>query len=121
MEKTKRMYVVNAFSINMLKEFPLKVEIEKFGDSDTMIKVAKEKPITIKELVTGFVKSGKAESCIGHKATADILGLPFNRATVELKSGDYLFLAQYIGERLPEGTTVLPEGSKIEWFGIIIG
>ena len=103
-------YIVNAFSINMVKDFPVNIEIERFGESSTISDLAKE-----------YIRTGNAKSCIGHKVTADILELPLNRETVTVNSGDYLLLAQYIGERLPEGTTILPEGSKIEWFGIKIG
>ena len=60
-------------------------------------------------------------SAIGHADTAQIVGgllgveLQADRRTVFL--GDELTLvAQYVGPRLPEGTTELPRGARIEWF-----
>lgn len=61
------------------------------------------------------------ESAIGHAETAaivsDILGvnLPANRCNVKLTRGEKIIIAQYIGPRLPEGATKLPEGAKIEF------
>jgi len=60
-------------------------------------------------------------SAIGHADTARLVGrqlgveLQADRRTVFL--GDELTLvAQYVGPRLPEGTTELPRGARIEWF-----
>jgi len=39
-----------------------------------------------------------------------------SRPTVKLTAGDKAVVAQYIGPRLPEGATSLPEGSKVEFF-----
>lgn len=41
--------------------------------------------------------------------------LPANRASVKLEPGEKMIVAQYSGPRLPEGTTALPEGAKIEF------
>ncbi len=96
-------YLGNAFSINMLNEFPVMVAIERI------------EPEFIPE---------DAVSVIGHADMAavvsNVLGRPveMNRTTVTLEAGDVLYLAQYRGPRLPEGTTELPEGSTIEWFEV---
>jgi hypothetical protein len=61
------------------------------------------------------------ESIVGHADTAalftSLLGRPVaeNRASVTLDRGDTILVGQYKGPRLPEGTTALPEGAKIEW------
>ena len=99
------LYLVNAFSINML---PRKQQHMTFV------------PITEDEarvlLGQGFV------SAIGHAETADVLedmlGLPVpaNRINVTLQEGDEVIVAQYIGPRLPEGATTLPEGARIEFW-----
>lgn len=39
-----------------------------------------------------------------------------NRIDVKLSPGDVALVAQYTGPRLPEGTTSLPEGAKLEWW-----
>ena len=60
-------------------------------------------------------------SAIGHADTARLVGaqlgveLQADRRTVTL--GDELTLvAQYVGPRLPEGATGLPQGARIEYF-----
>jgi hypothetical protein len=41
--------------------------------------------------------------------------LACNRVNVSLKPGDAAIVGQYIGPRLPEGATTLPEGATIKW------
>ena len=89
------MKLLNAFSLNMLR-LPA---IVKF--------TVAEKPSKC-DLVA-------MESCIGHHDTAALVGVITNRVTVELAVGERFLLAQYIGPRLPEGTTTLPDGARIEF------
>lgn len=64
------------------------------------------------------------ESCIGHTDTARVLStllqkeIPCNRVTVHLKQNEKCIIAQYIGPRLPEGATMLPEGAEIRFFHV---
>lgn len=60
---------------------------------------------------------------VGHEQTAKLankqLGrnaVEFARVSVQLQPGDDLVLCQYIGPRLPEGVTVLPEGAEMRWY-----
>jgi hypothetical protein len=66
-------------------------------------------------------------SYVGHQDMANLLtsliGAPveFNRVSTKfdnLKDTDKIIVAQYMGGRLPEGSTTLPEGAKIEFFQI---
>ena len=65
-----------------------------------------------------------AKSCVGHADIAAMLSrligvdVPVNRVSVSLQPGDTLIVGQYIGPRLPEGATALPEGAKIEWYRV---
>jgi hypothetical protein len=65
-------------------------------------------------------------SAIGHADTASIvsadlgIAVPCNRVSLSLKEGDALILAQYKGVRLPEGTTVLPEGAEIVYYYVTV-
>ena len=103
------MLLLNAFSINMLANTPALVHI----DSIDTLRVVELK--------------NELESAIGHKATAnilsDILGvkIPVNRATVKLGQGSHAIVAQYIGPRLDEKATKLPDGSRVEFFLVYIG
>lgn len=95
-------YLTNAISINMLKEveFAL-VRFRKISHED------------IPE---------EAVSAIGHTDTARVLSgilgreVPVNRTNVELGFRDEVYVAQYIGPRLPEGATQLPEGAEFQFF-----
>ena len=44
--------------------------------------------------------------------------VPVNRKSIKLGSGDILLVGQYVGPRLPEGATELPENATIEWWAI---
>lgn len=59
-------------------------------------------------------------SCVGHADTAAVLGVPMARVTVRMAPGDTMFVAQLIGPRLPEGSTVLPPGSSFEWVKVTL-
>lgn len=62
------------------------------------------------------------ESFIGHQDTAEILSrelgllVPVNRQKAEVRDGESFIVAQYIGPRLPEGTTVLPKDAHIKFY-----
>lgn len=119
------MHITNAFSLNMLAETPANIEVLDLSLDQ------------VKSLIVGFVNLAsncevpiadygtvpflKAVSAVGHADTASIfsgmLGVEVkpNRLSLSLKKGEQLIVGQYVGPRLPEGTTKLPEGSKIEW------
>ena len=93
-------YIGNAFSMNMVKRSLLQaVRLQPIGDPDSWPD----------EWVLG------AHSVVGHADTARLLGVECNRQSVLLNREDVLIVAQYIGPRLPEGATELPEGARIEW------
>jgi len=100
----------NAFSISMLPEFPVNLEIRK---------------ISVEDVKTLLLQDGYL-SAVGHedlvKRIRELLGIPIqvNRVSVKLDRADTLVVAQYIGPRLPEGATTLPEGARIEFFEIAI-
>ena len=95
----------NAFSIQMLANFPADIHIEQIEASNIPTDVV---------------------SCIGHADTAnvlsDILGFntPCNRQSVTVDAGATLYVAQVVGGRLPEGTTTLPEGVEIKFFKVYL-
>lgn len=71
-----------------------------------------------------LLRDTKFLSCFGHADIASVVSshlgkhFPQNRCNVGLEPGDSMILAQYIGPRLPEGTTELPPGASIEYFYI---
>jgi hypothetical protein len=74
-----------------------------------------------------LLRSGGVESYIGHADTAAVvaadLDLPVapNRQSVKVSAGERFLVAQYIGPRLPEGATSLPEGATIRYFAVHVG
>lgn len=104
------MFLLNAFSLNM-------VDCTHDGTMQW-------KPVIVED-VAKVVKGG-ITSGIGHQQTAGlfstVLGVPvaMNRISVLLKRGDSAIIGQYVGPRLPEGVTELPEGSMINWVHVWI-
>lgn len=92
------MFLTNAFSLQMLEEFPANVKVSE-----------------VSELPEGL------ESAVGHADTAAVLGVPCNRVNVKLGKDDTVFVAQLQGGRLPEGSTTLPEGFTFRFLKVEIG
>ena len=90
-------YLSNAFSLQMIK--PEDLPKVKFKEV---------------KLPAGFRLEG-LYSIVGHADTASVLGVKMNRASVMLMEGDYLYVAQLVGGRLPEGCKTLPEGFRFRW------
>ena len=97
-------FILNAFSVNMIADFPSAVMFREISVSEA-----------------AEIAAQGLESSVGHADTAAVftteLGIevPANRTTVRLFRGDWALVGQYSGPRLPEGTTELPEGAKIRW------
>jgi len=97
------MILLNAFSLNMF-------------DPASCFPVFREMQVDEVKNTSSLV------SAIGHADTAQILSkmlerdIPVNRMSVFLNPGDVAIVAQYIGPRLPEGATQLPEGAMIKFY-----
>lgn len=100
------LYIANAFSINMIQYFPASYSFDELS-SDT---------------VSQILKSRYFFSAIGHADLANVISeqlgvfVPAVRTSLQLQPNDWLIVAQYIGPRLEEGTTSLPEGAQIRYF-----
>ena len=90
------MYLLNAFSLQMI-DIPSDVRFEE-----------------VSQLPEGLT------SAIGHQDTANVLGVEMNRINVHLNSGDTAYIAQLQGGRLPEGTTVLPQGYSFKFIKVSV-
>jgi hypothetical protein len=107
-----KIYLCNAFSLNMLP--------------------AGNNSITTEELIDAQVEAvlylSNFVNALGHKEIAVIIGekylgkpLDAPRTSVSLMSGDSCIVAQYVGCRLPEGATSLPDGATIKWIIVRVG
>ncbi len=98
------MMILNAFSANMLAEFPCSVRFAEISPATARCDLA-----------------GEVQSAVGHADTAAVfsavlgLDVPCRRETVTLRTRQRAILGQYSGPRLPEGATTLPEGAEIRW------
>lgn len=104
------MKLLNAFSFNMIGSFPVTVEA-----------------VEISAYYAAYLFSvDPVESFVGHPDTAavftDVLGLnvPAVRGNASLVKDDVVIVGQYVGPRLPEGATKLPEGATIKWLHVTI-
>lgn len=106
-------YLCNAFSANMLPEKMSfgEIHFERIHEDDAQ----------------AMYDHPDSVDAIGHEDTAaivsDIFGMhvPTARVNVSLKPGDRVILAQYIGPRLPPGTTTLPDGARIDFILFTLG
>jgi hypothetical protein len=128
-------YIGNAFSLNMV------ANIGQHSLKVTPVSLEQVKLLIVAAAVDGGAYSGvplqhNIIPAIGHVNTAAIVdnllgigvtgtpgtGVHFTtfggRVSVSLEIGDGLLVAQYVGPRLDEGATSLPDGAKIEWFAI---
>lgn len=108
---TARVYLGNAFSLSMLSSLPAQVRVEELSIED------------VRELLS---TEAAVENVIGHPDTdalvRSLLALPSlppaERKSIQLGNEDVLIVAQYVGPRLPEGATSLPEGAEIKWLKV---
>ena len=112
-------YITNSFSLNMLSE--------ETRQSGATIRVA-----PVSDPARYMLSRNGWQGAIGHADTRDIVSgilweggavyppQPDERPTVSLESGDTCLVAQYIGPRLPEGATRLPDGARMEWYVVEI-
>ena len=120
--------LLNAFSINMLGDLQVShMQLAgfhhlSFEDAQAILAPRWEEPSP--DRPNGlFIPS--FESFVGHADTARVLEgmlklhVPCNRSNVTIAKN--AIVAQYVGPRLPEGATSLPEGAKINWYLIIMG
>lgn len=100
------MYITNAFSINMVK-----------GNNT----------VSMEEIGSEEVQKMELVSAIGHDDTAavvsNILGkdLKESRITLTLAPGTEIIVAQLRGERLPKGSTKLPDNCELKFYKVGIG
>ena len=107
MQKQKRVFICNAFSLQMIN-FPCDIHVEEIN-------------LPLEDCICNAKMFGyKVVSAIGHQDTANVLGLPCNRINVHIGKGDRLIVAQLQGGRLPEGSTTLPEGFSFKFLAVSV-
>jgi hypothetical protein len=106
-----KFYIANAFSFSMISA-SFDGGTLSYRDIDASDAAS---------IVGAEIADGRFVSGVGHPDTAVILSnllganIPSNRVNIKLEHDDILLVAQYNGPRLPEGTTVLPEGAEFRF------
>jgi hypothetical protein len=109
-KKNTMIYIANAFSLQMAFGFNFVVESIELSSLGARVRL----------------KGNEFTSAIGHEDTARVVSqqlgmeIPAKRTNIKLSQNDTLVVAQFIGERLPEGATTLPEGIKLQFAEITI-
>lgn len=111
-----KLFICNAFSINML------TESNGTGIELKFIPLSLEQA---KNIIHEEKKNREIVNAIGHEDTSKIvcqsLGIDYqvNRGNVSFLSENIMIVAQYTGKRLPIGSTELPEGAKINYWKVL--
>lgn len=127
-----KLYILNAFSLNMLDRNEQRGAPQLYaphGDESNPQGVARwPRPVSDPQHVLNDVREWPQHyeivSAVGHETTARLfarelgIDVPYNRQTVKLERGDRALIGQYVGPRLEEGATELPDGARIEWWTI---
>lgn len=108
-------YLTNAFSLNMLAKLNALVAVQEIGIGEA------------RKMISEAHKNGKLTNAIGHPNT-DLLArkvleldIPAGeRKTVRVHNDEYVVVCQYIGPRLEEGATELPENATLKWIRVYV-
>lgn len=118
-----RIYIGNAFSLSMLDREIQKNPARDAAHPNPRIPRIPRPVDNPAGLLADYVAAGcGVVSVVGHADTAAVfaaaLGRPVtvNRTSIKLGKDEKLLVGQYIGPRLPEGATTLPDGATIEWW-----
>lgn len=107
-----KVIVSNAFSLNMLHSNHALLHVQKISLEEA------------RDFLGRAARLNVLESAIGHADTAAVVSsqlgftVPANRATVSINQDTALIVAQYVGPRLPEGSTTLPSGARIDYYAV---
>lgn len=103
-------YISNAFSLQMLGGLPSSIHVTSLTADEVVFEIG----------------GGPWISAVGHPDMAVVISnmlgreVPHNRVNVTLHRGDFLYVAQVMGGRLPEGCTELPPDIRIEWRRVFV-
>lgn len=102
-----KILISNAFSLKMLSSFAANIRTEELTVPQ------------VKETLSEGFQSGMGHST---ELVSEILGMdiPMNRTNDKIQDGESVLVAQYVGPRLPEGATELPEGATLKFIKVTV-
>lgn len=121
-----RLYILNAFSLSMLDRDSQNGTPSGYTPvpEDSISTARIPRPVGFPSIILAGFSSDDDEivSAVGHANTAAVFSsilshdVTANRISVKLGPNDRALIGQYVGPRLAEGATELPDGAKIEWW-----
>ena len=111
--------IANAFSLQMLPQWRLSGVDSSTGDFSPVATHLRITPVDPHAVLAEH--GGAFESTVGHAETAALFSALLEvevaprRVSVTLDEETALLVGQYVGPRLPEGATALPEGARVLW------
>lgn len=113
-----KIIICNAFSLSILDR-----DAQRRDPQDSLLRPRIPRPCDDPQaFLVVWEPHAEIESAVGHADTAAVFSavlgreVAVNRVSVKVEKDTRLLIGQYIGPRLPEGATQLPEGAVIEWW-----
>ena len=124
-----KLYICNSLALGMLDR---SIQALSLDDCATMGSPRIPYPISLERARELVAMASDVVPAVGHADTAAVLATALgltvsqvsDRKTVRLQGSpsgytecvEYALIGAYVGPRLPEGCTTLPEGATIEWW-----
>lgn len=123
--------LASTFTLGLLEKLsqPLHTEESSWDEIQSITNVfniCDEDEIELSCIAWGEPIYFHAINSFGHKSTCDLIAnrmnihIRDNRISLCLNDGWIIFIPQYVGKRLEEGATVLPDGSKLEPVKVVL-
>lgn len=103
-------YISNNFSLNMLESLNVNILVYDKAKPSFVLDVINSKPIS-------YISSKTLLSLINTDLETSF---EVNSDSLSLKENDVLYVIQYIGPKLEDGETILPEEAKFKYIKIKI-
>lgn len=122
----------STFTLGLLENLsqPLHTEESSWDEIESIANVfniCDEDEVEVSFIAWGEPIHFHAINSFGHKSTCDLIAsrmdiyIRDNRISLCLDEGWTIFIPQYVGKRLEEGVTVLPNGAKLEPVKVVLG
>lgn len=124
-----KLYICNALALGMLDRA---VQARSITDRATKGMPRVPRPIALDDARAMIARATEIVGAVGHADTARLIAGALElsvervhgRITVRLRGGpdeeydraEMALIGAYVGPRLPEGCTTLPEGAEIDWW-----
>lgn len=114
------MYLVNAFSVNMLVQPDIRLRFERISLGQVYA-LMEELSLQQDECLVNAIDHSDLDRLVQEELAGCAVDVPTSVCMsiswpLDLDTVHRMLVAQYCGPRLPEGCKELPEGAEIEWW-----